>query len=203
MTPENLQCSQNVAQCRAHTALCTRWKLWTGHVCATERREKQRHVGERGKLLVLKTAAINGREIKGWEMQWLLSAMRLYRVGTTVLVSLSQALRLPSWWNLGVGSALRSCLVQLCPVLSSRSVSPVFWGTTASAEWYENKSVQAGDRWEENCKTYQSYGEGATRQKGVKRFFCHQKNVHVWSLHSRSYAGSSSQCCLGACVDVL
>lgn len=65
--------------------------------------------------------------------------------------------------------------------------------------------MQAGDRCEENCKAYQSYGEAATRQKGVKRFFCDQKNVRVCSLCSRSYAGSSSQCChcLGAGVDLL
>lgn len=92
-------------------------------MCATEWREKQRQVGERGEaILVPETAVINEREIKGQDMQWLLSAMELYRDGTTVLVSLFQALRHPPWGNLGVGSALRIWSVQVCPVLSSRSI---------------------------------------------------------------------------------
>ena len=47
--------------------------------------------GERESVLVLKVAVINEREIRGWEMQQLLSAMQLCRDGTTVLVSLSEA----------------------------------------------------------------------------------------------------------------
>lgn len=99
---------------------------------------------------------------------------------TTVFMSLFQALRHPSWWNLVVESVLRSCSVQLCAAFSFRSIWYVFWGTAAGAECYENKSAQAGHQWEENCKTYQSYSEAATKQKGVKRT-CDLKNVILWS----------------------
>lgn len=117
-------------------------------------------------------------------MQWFLPAVQLYRDGTTVLVSLSQTLRRPTWWSLGVRSALRSCLFQICPVLSSRSIWDVFWGTPSGAEWYKGESEQEGAWWEENCKAFQSYTEEA-RQKGVKRLFCDQKNAYVCSAFQK------------------